>query len=246
MKETGWILLRGLGREQRHWGEFPERFAEATKARVFCIDLPGFGTEHARTSPATIAGIVDDLRRRFAPHRRDDRWSILGISLGGMTALEWCALHPDDFVRCVAVNSSARPSRSLERFRPAGLRAIARALVSGKVARERALLGVISNAPSATLDALAIEHARMRAERPPSGASLVAQVRAARAFVVPKLATPVLVLASTADRLVSHRCSERIAENLGAPLFLHDAGGHDLSLDEPAWISERVVAWNAS
>src|SRR5687768_6347135 len=59
---TRWLLLRGLSREQRHWCSFPEDLERATGARTLCLDLPGFGTEHARISPRTIALITDDVR----------------------------------------------------------------------------------------------------------------------------------------------------------------------------------------
>ena len=60
-----WLLLRGLVREQRHWGTFPALLAEGTRSRVLTLDLPGVGTERGRKSPTTIPGIVDDIRARF-------------------------------------------------------------------------------------------------------------------------------------------------------------------------------------
>ena len=106
-----WLLLRGLSREKRHWRSFPEQLAAASAGeRVLCLDLPGFGTEHARLSPWSMARITDDVRARFLVERGGDRWSVLGISLGGMVALDWCARHGGDFERCVTVNTSARPS----------------------------------------------------------------------------------------------------------------------------------------
>ena len=59
-----WLLLRGLAREQRHWGRFPALLsAKLPGDRVFCLDLPGTGTEHRRKSPASIAAIPVGLRR---------------------------------------------------------------------------------------------------------------------------------------------------------------------------------------
>ena len=241
-----WLLLRGLSREQRHWGTFPEELERATGEKTLCLDLPGFGTENARTSPRTIALITDDLRRRLEKHRGTGSWSILGVSLGGMIALDWCARHPSDFERCVTINTSARPSWPLERFRLPGLRAIAGAFTSDPIAKERITLRTTSNKPHLELDALAVEHAKFLVECPPTKQSLAFQLRAASKFAVPaKMTTPVLLLASRTDRLVSYRCSERIARTLAqtAELMLHDRGGHDLPLDEPAWICERIAAW---
>ena len=61
-----WIFLRGLTREQGHWGEALQVF-ESTNPdmKVFCLDLPGTGTERARNSPLSVSGIMEDLRSRF-------------------------------------------------------------------------------------------------------------------------------------------------------------------------------------
>jgi pimeloyl-ACP methyl ester carboxylesterase len=215
---TSWLLLRGLGRESRHWRSFPRQLAEAAGGvEVLCLDLPGFGTEHRRRSPASVARIADDVRERFGSSSRSrggTRWSILGLSLGGMVALDWCSRYPDDFARCVIVNSSARPSPPLERLRPAGLRSL--------VPR----------------DAMQ----QWRLECPPRPSSIVAQLRAAMTYELPdQVAAPVLVLTSTADELVSHRCSRRIASHLGAELRVHHRAGHDLALDDPAWVCARIA-----
>ena len=86
-----WLLLRGLIREQRHWLDFPERFAalvhgpDATPTRPVLLDLPGFGSENDALVPPTVAGFVDDLRARL--HRivpADEPCGIFAVSLGGM------------------------------------------------------------------------------------------------------------------------------------------------------------------
>ncbi len=242
-----WLLLRGLSRERRHWGSFPAELARATGEKTLCLDLPGFGTESKRPSPRAIPLITDDLRRRFDEERGTERWSILGVSLGGMIALDWCARHPSDFESCVTINTSSRASWALERFRLPGLRAFVGAFTSNPIAKELITLRTISNKPASELEALAIEHAKWHRECPPTKQSLAYQLRAASKFEVPtNIETPVLVLASRTDRLVSYRCSERIAKAIpAAELVLHDRGGHDLPLDEPAWVCERVAAFRS-
>lgn len=62
-----WILLRGLTRESRHWGDFPELLrAEITGARVIALDLPGNGDLNAMTSPATILDMASLCRAQLA------------------------------------------------------------------------------------------------------------------------------------------------------------------------------------
>lgn len=245
-----YLMLRGLAREQRHWGSFPALLTERSGAGAVTIDMPGFGTEVARPSPRTIGEITDDVRARFrAEHgTAGGPWAILGISLGGMVALDWLARHPTDFAHGVVVNTSSTLSPLLSRFQPTNYPQIVRALVSpSTVAQERAILSFVVNRADLDKEALAREWARFADERTPRTSSVLRQLWAAsRAQLPAHIARPVLVVASRADRLVSVRCSEVIAERLRAPLALHDWGGHDLSVDDPAWLCDEVVRFSAA
>ncbi len=241
-----WLLFRGLAREQRHYHEFPRMFERATGHATAALDLPGFGTENARRSPWSVRGIVDDVRSRFLRSRGEGPWGIFGISLGGMVALDWAARFPDDFARLVVVNSSAGDlSPPWHRFAPGTFVRLPRFLAAfSALARERAILRLISNRSAALNEPIARDWASYALDRPPSRTSFARQlVAGATSRMRPGIAAPVLVLASKADRLVSWRCSERLATTLGAPLELHDTGGHDLTLDAPDWICARVAAW---
>lgn len=240
-----WLLLRGLSREQRHWGSFPDTLATALGADVSCIDAPGFGTECERRSPFSLARITDDMRRRFDTIRGDDDWSVLGISLGGMVALNWCARFPTDFKRAVVVNTSAgNLSLPHDRFRLTGVPSLATSRFRSTEAAERATLAVSVNRTDHDLDELARRYAGWYEERRPHPRSLAAQVTAAMRFAAPSnVPVPLLVLASRGDRLVSYRCGQRIAARLNAPLRLHDTAGHDLALDDPDWICRQIMDW---
>ena len=43
------------------------------------------------------------------------------------------------------------------------------------------------------------------------------------------------------DRLVSPRCSQRLAAAWKVPLALHPSAGHDLPLDDPDWLLAQLV-----
>jgi pimeloyl-ACP methyl ester carboxylesterase len=239
---TRWLLLRGLAREARHWGTFPQALAAVLDAEVTSLDLPGFGTEHARRSPASVKGIVRDVRERFTALRKGEPCCVMAISLGGMVALEWCSQFPTDFERCVTINTSSRLSAPRERFRT-GARAVL-TVAGAPVSRERAVLRMSSNLPEVDREAIARRYAGWLAERPPSLSSVARQLLAASLFRAPKgLSVPLLVLGSSADRLVSWRCSRAIAAAFAAPLRLHDRAGHDLPLDDPEWICKEVALW---
>lgn len=234
-----WLLLRGLVREQRHWGDFPGRLAERTGATVRMLDLPGVGTERQRPSPVTIAAIVEDLRARFTPG--DGPWGLLAASLGGMIALAWAERHPEDFARVVVLNTSASDlAGTFDRFTPAALGMVARALWAGDpVVRERHILGLVSNTPQGRAYAeVFAAHAR---DAPVARGVLVRQLRAASGARAPaSLAVPLLVLCSEQDRLCRPGASRALAARLGARLEVHPDAGHDLPLDDPDWVIEQV------
>jgi pimeloyl-ACP methyl ester carboxylesterase len=243
--KTNWLLLRGLTRDQRHWGEFPDRLSKALDARVLTIDPPGFGLENKRPSPMTIAGITDDIRDRYAAQRGNDEWAVLGISLGGMVALDWCARYPGDFQRAVVINTSSSDTTSFRhRFNPAAARDLIVAAFRSPVAVERAALAASSNRSSDELDVIAKQWAQWQRERGASRVNAVRQAGAAVKFTLPEmLKVPLLVLTSRGDRLVSHHSSDEIAKRLGAQIKVHDKAGHDLPLDDPAWVCEQIARW---
>lgn len=240
-----WLLLRGLAREQRHFGDFPALFARRVpEARVHTLDLPGFGDQARRPSPTDVDAIVDDLRARVTfvrPH------GILALSLGGMVALRWAERYPDDVARVVVVNtSSADLSPPWQRFSLTVGARLPQLLAAAPAGRERAILGITSNRAAPANAPVAAQWAAWFDEVRPARVNVLRQLWAASRCTSPRrVAAPLLVLASRADRLVSWRCSERLAAALGAPLILHDAGGHDLSLDAPDWICDQVVQWLA-
>jgi alpha-beta hydrolase superfamily lysophospholipase len=247
-----WLLLRGLVRERRHWGDFPARLAARTGGDVLALDLPGVGTERERPSPTSLAAIVADLRERFVSHRerngggerrgdRAGRWGLFAPSLGGMIALAWAEAWPDDFAHVAVCNTSARDLAGLfERFSPEALRTVARGLLASGVTRERHILALVSNTAHGPAHAEAF--AAYAREAPIGPDVLVRQLLAAsRATAPATLAVPLLVLCSDGDRLCSPRASQALAARLGAPIHVHSGGGHDLPLDDPDWVIARLA-----
>lgn len=249
---SGWLLLRGLVRERRHWGDFPERLG-ARGGPVVTLDLPGVGTERHRPSPTSIAGIVEDLRARWILTRTAleaggesgaiGGWRLFAPSLGGMIALAWAERHPEDFAGVAVCNTSARDLAGVfDRFSTTAVATVARALVSAGEAREAHILGLVSNTDHGR--ALAPTFAGFAAEAPIGTDVLARQLWAASRATAPRaLATPLFVLCSEGDRLCAPVNSRVLAERLGAPLAVHPTAGHDLPLDDPEWVVERLVAW---
>ena len=237
-----WVLLRGWARETRHWGAFPELLAAALGTRVIAADLPGNGRLHKRRSPMSVAAMAAEVRQGVA---RDEPLCLLGLSLGGMVALEWARRYRVEVARCVLVNTSLRPFSAFhERLRPRAYATLARLALFERepLAREEAILRLTSGrAPGA---ALVSEWARYAEEQPVSRRNVLRQLVAAARYRAPESpGVPILVLASRQDRLVDVRCSIALAERWRARIAVHEHAGHDLALDDGAWIAARVSEW---
>jgi pimeloyl-ACP methyl ester carboxylesterase len=243
-----WLLLRGLARERRHWGEFPETLRRVRRGdSVHVLDLPGAGTECQRVVPSTVHAIAEDVRARWLALRdaNPGPWGLFGVSLGGMVALAWCAAHDDDFARVVVANSSAGDlARPWQRMSLGVFAGVLRSIrENDPVSRERRVLSMTTQLHHG-LDALATEWAAYAQEYPMRRSNVARQLLAASRFRSPeRVRTPMLVLAGGADRLADPACSRAIAAKYGAPIEIHPAAGHDIGTDAPEWTADRMHEW---
>lgn len=245
---TTWVLLRGLGREARHWGDFPARLQAALPAGhvAVALDLPGLGRHHRARSPDSLAGMVEAARREGAalPHRPP--YVFVALSLGGMVALEWMQHERRQVAGCVLINTSlAGVSPPWRRLRPGALARLALLVRSGLHARERER-GVLALTSNRTVDEAVLAAWTGIAESAPlTRANLLRQLKAAlRARAArERPVAPTLLLVSQRDRIVHPSCSQRLSARWGMPLAAHPWAGHDLPLDDPAWVVTQIVAW---
>jgi pimeloyl-ACP methyl ester carboxylesterase len=243
------LLLRGLIRDQRCWGDFPSRLAaHAPHLKLHYLDLPGVGTENARECPDSITAIRIDVAKRFHERVAQGKfpkgpWSLMAISMGGMVAIDWVAAEPDLFQNFVVINTSAADvARVFERFRFRHLPEMIYALATGEPERsERLILKIVSNRFQ-EMDSLLSEQIRWRKERPVSRKTFVRQILSAARFRLPnsRLKPRTVLISSEGDRLVSPLCSARLAERLGVPRISHPWSGHDIPVDDPEWLAQRL------
>ena len=121
------------------------------------------------------------------------------------------------------------------------------ALGRGDVAaRERDILWLTS-ARAVELDGIVASWVRLRAAHPVSRANAFRQLLAATRYAPPARppTVPLLVLAGSRDRLVDPRCALDLSRRWATASAVHPAAGHDLVLDDPAWVLHQVSAWLA-
>ena len=243
-----WVFLRGLTRESGHWGSFARDFeASIPGSRVVCIDIPGNGHLCAQKSPLTVQAMRDACRDQLLAMGIAAPYGLFGMSMGAMVALSWCSAYAKEVNACVLVNSSMKPfSRFYERLKPANYRQLFRLVLlpSTDEQWERAILNMTSTVKD---EAVLPGWLGLRQQHPVTRLNAVRQLWAASRFCAPAQPTsvPTLVLTSDGDELVASRCSYAMAQHWHLPLQIHPHAGHDLALDDGAWVIEKVSQWLA-
>lgn len=242
------LLIRGLGREVGHWLTFPAELERRLGSRVFALDNPGVGAERHRKAPWTIPETCEDVLGRFREARsaegRSCPFIVVGVSLGGMMALDLASRNTPGLLGGVVMNASTPSSRVWRRFRPAPFFSMLGALLQpSRVARERIMIPYTIN-DSVKRERSAAVREDIALKRPVSGRSFFAQLTAAAVWRAPAHCdVPLLVLASDDDRLVHPACSTVLAQRYGAPLHCHPTAGHDITSDDGEWVTERIIEW---
>lgn len=238
-----WIFLRGLGREQGHWEDFPKVFeSHIAGARARCLDLPGSGERFAEKSPLTIRATLEKLRESAPPGPK----YLFAISLGGMVAVEWAKRYPEEILGVVLVNSSLKTFSGIAkrlswRAWPWLFTTLATADAG---AREKRILERTAPSVSVTSERVRARVGLFHAH-PMSRGNLARQLWAASRYqpTVKAPGVPILVLYSERDRLVDPRCSTRIAQVWKTAVHAHPTAGHDLPLEDPEWCCRAVNEW---
>jgi pimeloyl-ACP methyl ester carboxylesterase len=240
-----WVFLRGLTRESQHWGNFIEKFKKDNLGEVICLDLPGFGYNYHSTMPNTISKTSDFLRQQFLAMKIVGEVNILGISLGGMVALNWASRFPD-FKNVVVINTSSSENSILDRVRPLSLLQLSSALLMQNTrCREWMILNTICNTTFG--QSFFHQFAKIEETRPLKIEKIVTQLKMASKFKLPKnLKIKLLVLTAKKDRMVSSKCSEQIAKKYNSTLYIHPTAGHELPLDDGPWVVEQIQNWMSS
>ncbi len=243
-----WILLRGLTREARHWGGFPQHLCTALDgARVTCIDLPGNGQQNCLASLSSVEAMADWCHAEFARRGGTSPCGVVAMSLGAMVTVAWAQRHPGDLAAAVLINTSLRPfSPFHRRMRPANYLRLARLFGFPASARaiEMAILQMTTRRVSDP-DAVIAQWLQWRRDNPVSRRNALRQLLVAARYRAP-LRRPlerILLLAGGADRLVDPHCSSDLARAWDVPLHIHPEGGHDLPLDDENWVLQRILAW---
>lgn len=248
-----WVLLRGLMRETRHWGEFPALFKQALTTDgagadidVIALDLPGNGRLHQVDSPTRVEQMVEHCRQQLRARGIAPPYHLLAISLGAMVAVAWCAAYPDEVRGAVLINTSLRPfSPFHHRLRPHNYPAMLGLAISGSIEKQEKLILRLTSCRPDARDTLLQTWVGYQRDYPISRRNALRQLLAALRYRAPvaKPGPRILILAGAMDQLVNVRCSQGLAAQWQTDFALHASAGHDLALDDGPWVATQVRDW---
>lgn len=238
-----WIMLRGLGRESAHWMEFVAQLRQhMPQRRIECIDWPGNGEYADMRSPCAIADGVAHLRQVCSERQLQPPYVLVGISMGGMTAIDWLAHYPEEISHAHVINTSiGGVSYWYERMR---VGSFLKLLASARTVRGReSVVAALTLSADSISDALIGQWVDIANRHPVARSNLLRQIWSASRFSVrrPEHTERLTVYVSGADRLVNPECSRDIARLWNVELVEHAMAGHDLPLDDGAWLLEQLL-----
>ena len=245
------LLIRGLSRQQGHWGEFPTILRRAFNEKNIAVnlafeDLPGFGIRYRQQSPSTIEKIAELLIPTLEKlHRKtNQKIHLLGISMGGMVALELANRCPEFCESLVMINSSVKPvAHVFQRLQPQAYPVFIKAFLHPYRRESEHQILKISTEKYAQDARLLNYWLYLRENYPPSRKAVLQQIVAASQYLAPikKPLAQVCLMASKRDRVASHHCTQNLAKYWGIDYHLHPEAGHDIALDEPEWLADNLV-----
>ena len=243
MVQLTFVLIRGLARGNAHWLDFPEHLRTAfPSSNIMCLEIPGNGERNSEQTPFDPMVIVNDFRRAVF-EKYSSPLCVIGISLGGMLALKWAEAFPNEIQKAFVLNSSlAQLSNPFLRLRPSAYAAVFSSIViQDKTSREKSILKLISNLKMND-DFVSKKFVEIAYKSSTTISNFFRQLYLAnRVRILGKPQSEVFVLTAKNDKMVSYQCSVAIAKYLSAQYFVNLKAGHDLTLDDPDWVIDKIT-----
>jgi 3-oxoadipate enol-lactonase len=231
------VLSNSLGATRAMWD--PQVPALAERYRVVTYDTRGHGTSPAPAGPYALDDLVDDLLA-LLDRVGARRAHVVGLSLGGMTALRLAAREPQRVHRLAVLCSSAKTDPQGFLDRAAAARADGTASFAGTVA-SRWLTPPYAAAHPDLVARLEGMIAGCDDEGYAACAEVVARVDLREDLG--RITAPTLVVSGAEDPALPPEHQQAIAEGVpGAELLSVSPGAHLANLEQPLQVSGALLA----
>ena len=256
------VLLRGLAREAGHWGTFHEQFRLALSlsnheetVNVLTPDLPGCGIHYKLSAASSIESMTDFVREQVFSSNDGNLTkrsiTLIGLSMGGLIALDWAQRFPEEIRYIAMINSSLGNQPISWRLSPRSWPSVVKALLSSTNVREKTILRQVSNERDAQRlsEPLWLD---IQKRHPVKRITILKMLWAAANFKPSQSRIGEqqthqhikgMVIGSRRDKLVSFSASNDISKQLDWPIISHPTAGHDLPMDAPTWLCNVLVNW---
>jgi pimeloyl-ACP methyl ester carboxylesterase len=233
------VLVHGHPFNRSMWQ--PQAEALSSDFRVIALDLPGYGESPQRSEVMTMRAFAEAVVE-LCDQLALERSIVIGLSMGGLVAMELGLGYPDRFNGLVLAATTADPVTAGE----AEIRA-----ATARVALERGMLPLAAEmivelfGPKAARDrTVVLKLFEMMLSTSPAGAAAALRGRAERpdySSVLRSLTVPALVISGDHDTHSPEPVIRRLLEALPNPALVrcHDSG-HLPNLEEPERFNDAV------
>ena len=249
------VFIRGLLRSQAHWGKFKSMIMTTFPDRqCLFLNIPGNGELCHLTSPCHIRQMTLALITQLTElNLTTNKVDLVSISMGGMIALDWANYKPSQINSLVLINTSLKNfSPFYQRLQPKSWWLLLTMLLRSQRQKEEKIYQLTSNysAKNNQTSQQEINQHReqtinqwliLAKQQPVKISNGLKQLFAAANFkLVKKPLIPITLINSRNDQLVGAVCSEQLAKAWHVELITHSWAGHDIALDDPLWLCQKL------
>lgn len=237
------LLLHGWASSSFAWRRNYRALAE--RFRVIAVDLPGFGLSERLKSGYGLSQVTEHLLS-FAEALKIERFSLVGLSMGGVIAAQIALTRPDRVGKLVLVNPAfgvgragrARLMGTVARRRPVA--SLLRALLVNRYTVRRVLRDAVWDEEVVNDEAVTGYYESIRS----SGRTLLDAFEVIRGFdptALESLRVPTLFMLGERDNLVPCVGNLELARRIGSEVLLVRDAGHLVQEERPEAFNAAVM-----
>lgn len=233
------LLIHSLGTSLEIWQETIE--ALGPEVNVLSYDLPGHGLSEAPRQTGLLPAYAEQVAA-LLDHCQVRRTTVVGLSIGGMIALQLTLTTPQRIQRLILSNTAARiGSQASWQERIEAVQAQGLAAMAPGVMERWLSLGYRQAHPAATR---LYEQMLQRSDQAGYLRACELLREADLRQEVAQIAVPTLCLGGTEDQGTPPATLEALAGQIpGAELYLFPGAGHLPCIEQPAAFAEQVKRW---